>query len=251
MKHVIRIFIFPLILMMTAGLTGQEQLPDGDWILEKVDENYGSDNKIMTATMVIHGRRGSREVTSKTWVKGDDQSFTEYLAPPREKGTKMLKLGDQLWMYSPSTDRTIQISGHMLRQSVMGSDLSYEDMMEDPKLQNMYSAQVTGEESYMDRPCWVLELTSMKEDIAYHSRKIWVDKERFVALKEDRFARGGKLLKTTEVKKVEKMDNRWVPTHALFRDVLKSGQGTEFVVGSMEFNAEIPDYIFTKAALRR
>jgi len=114
MKNVRHILIFPLILMMTAGLTGQNQVPKGDWILEKVDENYGSDNKIMTATMVIHGRRGSREVTSKIWVRGNDQSFTEYLAPPREKGTKMLKLGDQLWMYSPSTDRTIQISGHML-----------------------------------------------------------------------------------------------------------------------------------------
>jgi outer membrane lipoprotein-sorting protein len=251
MKHVTRIFIFPLILMMTTGFSSQEKAPAGDWILEKVDENYGSDNKIMVATMIIHGRRGKREVTSKTWVRGDDQSFTEYLAPAREKGTKMLKLGDQLWMYSPSSDRTIQISGHMLRQSVMGSDLSYEDMMEDTKLQNMYHAQVTGEESYRDRPCWVLDLTSAKEDLAYHSRKIWVDKERFVALKEDRFAKGGKLLKTTEVKKVEKMDNRWVPTHAVFKDVLKAGEGTEFIVESMEFNAEIPEYIFTKAALRR
>jgi len=243
--------IFSLILLLMTGLTAKAQTLSGNQILEKVDENYGSDNKIMVATMVIHGRRGTREVTSKTWVKGDDQSFTEYLAPAREKGTKMLKLEDQLWMYSPSTDRTIQISGHMLRQSVMGSDLSYEDMMEDPKLQNMYNAQVAGEESYMDRPCWVLELTSIKEDIAYHSRKIWVDKERFVALKEDRFAQGGKLLKTTEVKKVEKMDNRWVPTHAVFKDVLKAGEGTEFIVESMEFNAKIPDYIFTKAALRR
>jgi len=251
MKNLTRISLYSLIILLIFISYGKAQTPSGEWVLEKVDENYGSDNKIMVSTMVIHGRRGSREVTSKTWVMGDDKSFTEYLAPAREKGTKMLKLEDQLWMYSPSTDRTIQIAGHMLRQSVMGSDLSYEDMMEDPKLQNMYNAEVTGEESYMDRLCWVLELTSFKEDIAYHSRKIWVDQERFVVLKEDRFAKGGKLLKTTEIKKVEEMNNRWVPTHALFKDVLKSGEGTEFIVESMEFNAEIPEYIFTKAALRR
>jgi len=46
----------------------------------------------------------------------------------------MLKLGDELWTYTPETDRIIKISGQMLRQSVMGSDLSYEDMMEDRKL---------------------------------------------------------------------------------------------------------------------
>jgi len=59
----------------------------------------------------------------------------------------MLKLEDQLWIFSPSTDRIIQISGHMLRQSVMGSDLSYEDMMEDPHLLNHYSGKIDGEEN--------------------------------------------------------------------------------------------------------
>jgi hypothetical protein len=38
-----------------------------------------------------------------------------------------------------SVDRTIQIAGHMLRQSVMSSDMSYEDLMEDPKLVNLYA----------------------------------------------------------------------------------------------------------------
>ena len=50
----------------------------------------------------------------------------------------MLKLGNSFG-YSPSTDRTIQLSGHLLRQSVMGSDLSYEDMMEERKLSEIYT----------------------------------------------------------------------------------------------------------------
>ena len=115
----------------------------------------------------------------------------------------MLKLGDELWTYTPSTDRIIKISGHMLRQSVMGSDLSYEDMMEDPVLGNIYEAAVVGEETVLERPCWVLELTATKEDTAYFKRKIWVDKERFVILREEMFARSGKLLKTLEVKSVK------------------------------------------------
>ena len=148
--------------------------------------------------MIIHGRRGSRTVEAKSWQKGVDDSFTEYLAPAREKGTKMLKLGDQLWTYTPSTDRTILISGHMLRQSVMGSDLSYEDMMEDPLLQNLYNAEIVGEDTVLNRPVWVLELKSKKEDIAYDSRKLWVDKERFIPLKEELYAKSGKLLKDVD-----------------------------------------------------
>jgi outer membrane lipoprotein-sorting protein len=238
-----------LLLPLESGLFAQA--PSAEWILDKVDENFGSDNKIIVSEMVIHGRRGSRTVKSKSWIQGREKSFSEYLAPPREAGTKMLKLEDQLWTYSPSTDRTIRISGHMLRQSVMGSDLSYEDVMEDPKLQNLYDAQIGGEEEFMNRPCWVLELTSKGEEINYYRRKVWIDKERFVSLKENRYAKSGKLLKTTEVQEVFKAENRWIPKKAVFKDVLKRGKGTEWHILSIEFNADIPDYIFTKASLRR
>lgn len=244
-------YMFCVIILLTVAKAAAET-PSGEWILKKVDNNFGSDDKISVGEMIIHGRRGgSRTIKSKSWIHGMDKSFTEYLAPAREKGTKMLKLEDQLWIYSPSTDRTIKISGHMMRQSVMGSDLSYEDMMEDPELHKLYEAWVIAEETFLERPCWVLELTSRGGDIAYNSRKIWVDKERFVSLKEDRYAKSGKLLKTIEVKKVTRIEDRWVPSHVIFKDVLKSGKGTEFVLESIEFNAAIPEYIFTKASLRK
>jgi len=243
--------ILSTIIIILITTTALAQTPSGDWILKKVDENFGSDNKIIVGEMVIHGRRGSRTIKSKTWIQGTNQSFTEFLAPPREEGIKMLKLDDQLWTYYPLTDRTIKISGHMLRQSLMGSDLSYEDRMEDPVLRNLYSATVIGEEMFLERPCWVLELMAREADIAYYSRKIWVDKERYITLRENRYAKSGKLLKTLEVKNIIKVQNRWVASRAIFKDVLKKGNGTEFALESIEFNADIPSHIFSKAALRK
>jgi len=248
MKRIICYICF--VCLLTAAVTAQEP-PSGEDILKRVDANIGSDNKISVAEMTIHGRRGSRTIKSRSWLQGQEKSFTEYLAPAREAGTKMLKLGDQLWIYIPSTDRTIKISGHMMRQSVMGSDLSYEDMMEDPELLKLYHANVIGEEVILDRACWVLELTAKVKNVAYHSRKIWVDKERYVSLREDRFARSGKLLKTFEVKGIRRIQNRWVPTLMVFKDVLKNGKGTEFVIEDIEFNASIPEHVFTKASLRK
>ena len=113
------IFLVPVALLWS-------QTPGGDEILKKVDQSMFSDNRIATSRMVIHGRRENRTIEAKSWQRGTNEAFTEYLAPVREQGTKMLKLHDNLWTYSPSTDRIIMISGHMLRQSVMGSDLSYE-----------------------------------------------------------------------------------------------------------------------------
>lgn len=242
---------FALLLFAFLPEMGTAQTPDGNAILRRIDENISAENMVLTSTMVIHGRRASRSVTAKSWIQGREKSFTEYLAPAREQGTKMLKLEDQLWLYSPQTDRTIRIAGHMLRQSVMGSDLSYEDIMEDPKLENMYTATVSGEDTLDDRDCWVLDLTAREDDIAYHTRKMWVDKDRMIALKENRYAKGGKLLKTAEIKEVMRQEGRWYPKRSLFKDVLSQGEGTEYVIDSIEFNVDIPEYIFTKASLRR
>jgi len=227
------------------------ETPSGEEILKKVDENNYAETRVAVSEMIIHLARNTRTVRAKSWVRGTDESFTEFLYPPRDKGTKMLKLGDELWTYAPSTDRTIKISGHMLRQSVMGSDLSYEDMMEDHKLIDQYSAAVAGDDTLLGRQCWVVELTAKAPDVSYHSRKIWVDKERYVPLRENRYAKSGKLLKTTEVKSVSLRQGRWIADRVSFKDALKTGAGTEFILDSLRLNVPIPDYVFSKAALKK
>ena len=224
---------------------------NGDEILKKVEKNMSSENRVFESSMTIKGARASRTITSRTYSVGDRESFTEYLSPPREQGTKMLKLQNQLWIYSPSTDRTIQISGHMLRQSVMGSDLSYEDMMDDRKLTDIYSSEVKGNEILDGRNTLVLELTAKVTDVAYHSRKMWIDSERFVPLKEELYAKSGQLLKSTLLSDVRQIEGRWFPFVVVYKDMLRQGSGTEFSITAIKFNQKIPEYIFTKAALKQ
>ena len=139
----------------------------------------------------------------------------------------------------------------MLRQSIMGSDLSYEDMMEDPHLPNLYSATILHEETYNKRACWILELTAKREDIAYYRRQIWVDKIRFVVLKENLYAKSGILLKTMDIREVMEVQNHWIAKSVFYKDVLKEGQGTEFFIDSIVIDSTIPDYLFSKAALKK
>jgi len=243
-----KIIINILLILFTAPAWTQSL--SGKEILDRIDENMSSDNRIITSKMVIHGPRTSRTIESKSWSVGDEKAYTEYLSPAREQGTKMLKLEDQLWIYSPSTDRTIQISGHMLRQSVMGSDLSYEDMMDDPKLIDDYDAAVIGEEVIDERNCWVLELQANTSDVTYQIRKIWVDKDRYIPLKEELYAKSGTLLKKTELFDIQKIGNRWYPKRIVFKDMLKKGDGTEFIIETILFDQNIAEHIFTKASLR-
>ncbi len=207
-------------------------------------------SQILTATMEINTARATRTMQMKIWTVGDKKSFTEYLAPAREKGTKMLKLDNQLWIYSPSTDRTILISGHMLRQSVMGSDLSYEDMMTDKKMTDQYKAEISSEETVDGRNCWVMTLTATVPDVNYYSQKVWVDKERNVLLKAQLFARSGKMLKQILFSGVEKVQNRWYPKVFVYKDMLRDGKGTRMTITSIQLDANIPESIFNKGNLK-
>jgi outer membrane lipoprotein-sorting protein len=234
------------------AVSATAQTPSGEDVLRRVDDNMVYDQAKSTSTMIIHGRSGTRTITSGAWSTGRDSTLVEYLSPPRERGKKMLRLGDKIWNYTPEpNDRIIAISGHLLRQSVMGSDLSYEDMTENHKLIELYDAEVTGEEELDGRQCWVVDLTAKTRDVTYHTRKIWVDQERWLPLKEERYAKSGRLLKTTTITEVFRVSGRWYPKRMIFKDMLQRGEGTEYIVESIDFDVEIPDHMLTKAALRK
>jgi outer membrane lipoprotein-sorting protein len=239
-----------LLLMSCIAMTSFAQNPTGKSILDKVDYNMSAKTRVMTASMEIGNERTKRTMTSKTYGEGDHKAYTEYLAPAREKGTKMLKLENQLWIYSPSTDRTILISGHMLRQSVMGSDMSYEDMMNDKPLLEQYKADVRGTEVIDGRKCWVITLTAIVSDVNYFTRKMWVDVERSVPLKADLFAKSGKLLKRITFSDVQKVQGRWFPMTVVYKDMLKEGPGTKMTIQEIKLDTPIPSNVFNLGNLR-
>ncbi|HPM58362.1 MAG TPA: outer membrane lipoprotein-sorting protein [bacterium] len=240
--------ILCLILVLAAGSVPAQTAGE---IIRKIDDNLSARNRVTESAMTIHGRRGSRTLTAKSYAEGTRKAFTEYLSPAAERGTKMLKLEGQLWIYSPGTDRTVQISGHLLRQSVMGSDLSYEDMMDDRKLAEIYEPSIAGEEELDGRPVWILELSARVSDAAYPRQKLWVDRERFVPLRQELYARSGKLLKTALLSDLQRVGGRWYPMQVLYKDMLKQGKGTEFRTIQIAFDQAIPEWIFSKAALKQ
>ncbi|MCB5251430.1 MAG: outer membrane lipoprotein-sorting protein [Candidatus Cloacimonadaceae bacterium] len=245
MKKILSILLPILLFAGTiCAITAEE-------ILAKVDENMNAGTVKSTARMIVETRRATRTMSSVSYAKGTDTAFTEYTAPAREKGTKMLKIKDDLWLYNPSTDRVIQISGNMLKQSVMGSDLSYEDFMEEIELAEAYIATMLEDKIYDERRCYVLDLMAKTENLAYSRRVIYVDKERMVPLYQELYAKSGKKLKTMRLSKVTKIKGRWYPLQVVFKDELKSGNGTTMIIDEISFDIDIPDHYFTKAVLRK
>ena len=221
-------------------------------IMKAIDKNLNADSRVITSKMVIKGRRNSRTIESKNWIVGTELAFTEYLSPPREAGTKMLKIGEKLYTYSPQTDRVIQISGHMLRQSVMGSDMSYNDMMEDRPIQDLYNATLEGSVNMNGRKHWILYLEAKIDGLSYPKRRSWIDVEYLLPMKEELYAKSGKLLKTATMDGVKKIQDRWFPSRFLYKDELKrNSKGTEWVIEDISFDMNVPSNRFTKSMLRK
>jgi len=241
-----------LFFLSYSFLFTQSDQMSADDIMKAMDQNLNAESRIITSKMVVKGRRSNRTIESKNWVVGTELAFTEYLSPPREAGTKMLKIGEKLYTYSPQTDRVIQISGHMLRQSVMGSDMSYNDMMEDRPIDELYSATIEGSIMLDGRDHWIMILDAKVKGLSYPKRRSWVDKEYLLPKKEELYAKSGKLLKTASLEGIKKIEGRWFPSKFIYKDELKrNSKGTEWIIDNIQFNKKIPNSRFSKALLRK
>jgi len=234
-------------------------LPQSGWskddlaqrLLEEVDKNLWANTKFIDGRLIIDNGRRIRTLSMESWMEGVTKSYSYYKAPARERGTKMLKLDRKLWMYTPHTDRKILIAGHLLRQSMMGSDLSYEDMMEDEKISEAYTGRIDGEEEMEGMKTLVMTLQAKRKTKTYQMLKIWVDPIKKIVLKEEAYAKSGKLLKLIHFKEYRKVDNRLFPRKMIFRDMLKENTKTTYMFDEIRFDVDIPSKYFSQSILKR
>ncbi len=104
-----------------------------DEILDKIDQNMIFKTAYSEIEMIITTKNRTINKTMVSYARGNEKAYIEFLSPPRDKGSKILKSEDIIKVYYPSAERVMRISGHMLRRGMMGSDFSYEDMTERSK----------------------------------------------------------------------------------------------------------------------
>lgn len=229
-------------LISVAALGGELT---GDEIMQRVDENQFIASGRMEAEMIIidRGRENVKEMEMFVESDGEVTNGLVEFTNPRDRGTKYLLLDDELWMYFPEAEDLVRISGHMLREGMMGSDFSYQDALESEQLTDLYQFTLEGQEEINGRPVYVIKATAREDrEPAYHSRRFWVDQERFVILKEEMYARDGRLLKEMVAEKVEEVEEgRWMPTEMVMEDKLREGSQTIYRIKEIDLDYDIPE----------
>jgi outer membrane lipoprotein-sorting protein len=233
-----------------AASTIFSQTPTAEELLRRIDQNEIYNTIQYEGEMIIeHG--GRRYVKSfRAWARGNTHSFIEF-TNREDIGTKYLRRDGRLWVYSPDNEGVIQISGHMLRESMMGSDMSYEDTIENETLTSRYDPVLEGSETINNRDAWVLRLTAKRRTESYPTRKLWIDKETGDLLRYELFALSGSKLKEYTLTRVEVIAGRRFPVEGQMRDLLRRDSRTTFVMRSVQLDIQIADSVFSMRNLER
>jgi outer membrane lipoprotein-sorting protein len=240
-----------ILMGLTAASASAAEAPSAEELLGAMDKNLTFQSRSSRMTMTVEGRR-TRAFEMVSTSRGQDDSAVEYVAPARDKGTRMLKLGGELWIFLPSVDKVQKISGHMLRQGMMGSDVSYEDLMTSREWQKMYTARVTGEGAAGGRPCWKLEMVARDETVSYPKRVTCVDKEEMIPLRQELYALSGMLLKTWTMSEVKPFEGgRRFPTKMTIEDHVRKESVTKIEFKEIKFGLPLEKETFSLRWLER
>ena len=231
----------------------QTATPTATELLARVDSNEIFTTIQYEAEMIVyhHGRRFVR--TMNAWARGGGFSFMEF-TNPEDAGTRYLMENGRLWVISPDIERARRISGHMLRESMMGSDMSYEDAVNNEPLSDRYDAVIAGSETvasgvWAGREAWVLDLTARRRGESYPRRMLWIDRETGDLLRQEFFALSGARLKEYNLLRVEVIGGRRFPVEIEMRDLVRGNSRTVFVMRNVVLDQPIADAVFSRRNL--
>lgn len=221
-------------------------------ILAKVEKNEKLLSSKSKASQIITTSKGKiRTLKMTAWSKDNsEKQLNVYTSPSRVKGDKILQLndGDDIWFYTPKTDRVRHLAKHAKKRKVQGSDFSYEDM-QNWEYDIDFESTLLGEETVEDIPCHKIELIPTETGPQYSKMIVWIDKTKFVARRTD-YYEDGDLLKRLTVSNIVKIKSYWIPKKLLMQN-LQDGGKTIYETHEIEVNIEVSDKLFSTNSLKK
>lgn len=246
----IRKILFPLAAILLWAMTASAQTATE--IIDKANQKMqGKTNKAEMVMKVVRPD-WSREITMKSWSKGNGYSLVLITAPARDKGTSFLKRGNELWNWQPSIDRVIKMPPSMMSQSWMGSDFTNDDLVKQSSIVEDYHHKILKDTTIGKYKAWKIELIP-KEDAAVVWGKVeaYIDKSDYLQLLLKYYDEDGYLVNTLQMSNVKEMGGRTIPTVMEMIPTDNPDQKTVIEYKDIEFNIPIDDSFFSIQNMKR
>jgi len=251
------LMILALFSTQTFALTAQER---GLQIITEVDKrDTGFGNTKATLKMRLIDRKGNESLRSlkmKTLeVIGDgDKSLTIFSSPKDIKGTAFLSfthalVPDEQWLYLPALKRVKRISSSNKSGPFLGSEYAFEDFTSFEVAK--YNYKYLRDETIDGIACYVLELTPNYKHSGYTREVVWIDQERYIAIKADYYDRKESLLKTHKFKNYKQYLNKYWRAGEQLMTNHQNGKSTELLWEDYQFGMGLTVRDFDKNTLKR
>lgn len=219
------------------GITAEE-------IIREMDRQQSFTTMKSSGSMITHDRFGTKVSDFLSWSRGNDDFLIEFTSVA-EQGQKVLRTVSELYLYYPDAEEIIRLQGAALRQSMLGSDISYEDMTEGNDTLSKYDVEMSGQETVDGKVCYVINMLAKSRKVAYPRQTVWVVKETLIPLRVHYFSKSGKLLKEMRVNKVEILGDKYVISEMTLEDKLKKNSSTELIIENLETDIDLDQDFFS------
>jgi len=236
-----------LVLFVFGSVTAQEAAE----IMERMHHNMRGESSYAEMTMTIERPRYTREVSLRSWAKGEEYSMILITAPARDEGTTFLKRGNEIWNYVPTVDRTIKMPPSMMSQSWMGSDFTNDDLVRETSIVDDYDHSILREEEYEGHDTWVIEMIPHEDAaVVWGKVLVWITKDDYIQLRVENYDQADRLAQTLELDHIQEFDGRNLPSRMVMSPA-DEDQRTILEYQHLEFDIDEGENFFTQRNMQR
>jgi outer membrane lipoprotein-sorting protein len=243
-----RLILLPFLILglIVNGQTAQE-------IIKKSDEKMrGSTSAITEMTITIVRPKWQREMTLKSWSKGEELSLSLIKSPAKEKGITFLKRHKEIWNWMPAIERTIKLPPSMMMQSWMGTDFTNDDLVRESSVLNDYDQKIIGDSTILGRKCWKIQLDPKPDaPVVWGKLIVFIDQEDYIQLRSEMYDEDGFLVNTMNSMDIKEMGGKKLAAKMEMIPEEDPGNKTIMEITGIEFDKPIDDEFFTTSNMKR
>jgi len=229
----------------------------GPSVMQKLQDSQKATSSAMDIKLSLvepNGEVRERRIQTLTLTENDlTSTITVFLSPASVKNTRFLTKekkggGDDQWIFLPAIGRIKRIAASEGSGSFMGSDFSYSDMASTTYDVDEAEHTLIGEESIYGREAYIIESIPLAAS-DYGKTVIWVDKEHYLPLKVEFYAKDGKtLVKHLLANEIKNVEGRWI-TKVMTMTTVASKHSTRIDILQAKYDIPMNRGYFTTSFL--
>ncbi|MDP3177479.1 MAG: outer membrane lipoprotein-sorting protein [Spirochaetaceae bacterium] len=187
-------------------------------IIDRMDAAMAYDECEMRVSFQDAKTSGAtRTLEADIWYAKSEGTMIAFASPAREKGKRILMIGDSMWMAVPGIAKSVRLSG---KEAFMGTSFTNDDIMNFDKADDYESRIVSS-----DGGSWTLELAARKRSLPYQRIVMRIGKD-FLPIEQSMYLLSGELSKRIEFSEPRSYGGKTRPSTIRVSDAMAKGAST-------------------------